>query len=86
MSLGPFRLPQDFFKTMVRLYPEDPLFAAPFEEEPQVSYRRDLEAEMVEFCTQEILRHIPRELFEPGFSVAPRQPAVSGPPSPPASP
>ncbi|HSF38388.1 MAG TPA: DNA photolyase [Thermoanaerobaculia bacterium] len=82
VSLGPFRLTQDFFKTLVRLYPEDPLFAAPFEEEAQVSYRRDLEAEMVEFCTEELLRHIPRELFEPGFSVAPSQPVVSGPASP----
>ncbi|HSN87528.1 MAG TPA: DNA photolyase [Thermoanaerobaculia bacterium] len=81
VSLGPFRLTQDFFKTLVRLYPEDPFFAAPFEEEAQVSYRRDLEAGMVEFCTEELLRHIPRELFEPGFSVAPGQP-VSGPVSP----
>ncbi|HKV11234.1 MAG TPA: DNA photolyase, partial [Thermoanaerobaculia bacterium] len=85
VSLGPFRLPQDFFRTMVRLYPEDPLFAAPFEEETQVSYSRDLEAGMVEFCTEELLRSIPRELFEPGLSVAPSQPGVSGPPTPPPS-
>lgn len=28
VSLGPFRLPADFFQTIVRLYPEDSLFAA----------------------------------------------------------
>lgn len=74
VSLGPFRLPHDYFQTMVRLYPEDPLFAGPLEEEALVSYRHDLESEMAEFCTAELLRHIPREIFQPSFSVAPSQP------------
>lgn len=72
MSLGPFRLPGDSFRAMTRLYPEDLLFAAPFDEEgEQVAYRRDLEAEMVGFCTAELLRHIPREIFVPGLSALP---------------
>jgi spore photoproduct lyase len=72
VSLGPFRLPPDFFRTMARLYPEDPLFSSPLEEEGgQVGYRRDLEAEMMGFCREELLRRIPREIFHPGLSAAP---------------
>jgi len=73
VSLGPFRLPADFFRTIVRLYPEDPLFAAPLDEENggPVGYRRDLEEEMVGFCREELLRHVPRELFFPGLSALP---------------
>jgi spore photoproduct lyase len=72
VSLGPFRLAGDYFRTVTRLYPEDALFAAPFDEESeQVAYRRDLEEEMVGFCTAELLRHIPREIFVPGLSALP---------------
>jgi spore photoproduct lyase len=78
VSLGPFRLPGELFKTMARLYPESPLFAAPLEErEGQVGYRRDLEEEMVGFCREEVLRHIPREIFFPAFSVLPAAHAAS---------
>lgn len=83
VSLGPFRVQGDYFRTMVRLYPEDVLFAAPFEEESeQVAFRRDLESEMVGFCTEELLRHIPREIFTPGLSALPavdREQSASAP-------
>jgi spore photoproduct lyase len=70
VSLGPFRLTDDLFRAMLRLYPEDPLFAAPFAEAAggPVAYRRDLEEEMVEFCREELLRHVPRQLFQAGLS------------------
>ena len=72
VSLGPFRLPPDFFRTMARLYPEDPLFSSALEEESgEVGYRRELEEEMVEFCREELLRHVPEEIFHPGLSLAP---------------
>jgi spore photoproduct lyase len=73
VSLGPFRLPPDFFRTMVRLYPDDPFFAAPFDEGNggPAGYRRDLEEEMVGFCREELLRHVPREIFFPGLSALP---------------
>lgn len=73
VSLGPFRLPADSFRTIVRLYPDDPLFAGSFEEEDSGSmgYRRELEEEMVEFCREELLRHVPREVFFPGLSALP---------------
>lgn len=72
VSLGPFRLPGDHFRTMLRLYPEEILFAAPLDEEgEQVAYRRDLEEEMLRFCMEELLRHIPREIFVAGLSALP---------------
>jgi spore photoproduct lyase len=75
VSLGPFRLPPDYFRTLSRLYPEDPFLDAPFEmAEGEAGYRRDLEEEMLGFCREELLRHIPQEIFHPGlsaFSAAP---------------
>lgn len=66
VSLGPFRLPTGFFHRMERLYPDEPLLAGPFERfEGLVSYRRELEEEMVEFCTEELLCHVPGEVFFP---------------------
>jgi spore photoproduct lyase len=86
VSVGPFRLAADAFKAMIRLYPEDALFAGPLEEETGfVAYRRELEEEMVEFCTTELLRHVPREIFFPGLSMAPATPAYSAAASGPVS-
>ncbi|HVS00249.1 MAG TPA: DNA photolyase [Thermoanaerobaculia bacterium] len=77
VSLGPFLLPDAFFRTVGRLYPEEPLFAGPLEETAgSVAYRRDLEAEMVGQCTEDLLRHIPREVFIPALSAAPTVPPV----------
>lgn len=73
VSLGPFRLSRDSFRTMLRLYPDDPLLAGLLDEEGggAVAYRRDLEEEMVGFCREELLRHIPRQIFFPGLSALP---------------
>lgn len=72
VSLGPFRLSPGHFGTVERLYPDEPLFAGPMEDlEGQVGYRGDLEAEMVGFCTRELLRRVPREIFHPSLSMAP---------------
>lgn len=66
VSLGPFRLPTSFFRRLERLYPEEPLVAAPFEDHGgMVSYQRELEAEMVGFCTEQLLARVPKELFFP---------------------
>lgn len=62
VSIGPFRLPKDFFRTMVRLYPQEPLFAGALEEhDGVVGYHRELEAELLEFCQEELARFVPRE-------------------------
>ncbi len=69
VSLGPFRLPASYFSTLTKLYPEEALLAAPMEDvEGVVSYRKDLLSELTEFCTGEILGHIPREIFHPCLS------------------
>lgn len=66
VSLGVFRLPEKFFKKMQRLYPDAPLFASPMStQNNSVSYRSDLESEMRDFCTVEILKYISEEQFFP---------------------
>jgi spore photoproduct lyase len=59
VSLGPFRLPRGFFNRMVRLYPEEPLFAGALAERAGlISYAPEVEAEMVDFCTRELLQYV----------------------------
>ena len=66
VSLGPFRLPTPFFRRLERMYGEERLVAGPFEDYGgMVSYRRDLEDEMVGFCTEALLERVPREVFFP---------------------
>jgi DNA repair photolyase len=66
VSLGVFRLPEKYFKKIHRLYPQEKLFSSPLQtEQGMTSYRVDLEQEMVEFCTRELMRYIPEQLFFP---------------------
>ena len=66
VSLGSFRLPRGYFKKMVQLYPDERLFAGNFETaKDMVSYPGAQQQEMTDFCTQELLRHIPESLLFP---------------------
>ena len=66
VSLGTFRLPRGFFRNIVQLYPDEPLFAGTFSDtQGMISYPQPLEQEMTEFCTREILQHIPESLLYP---------------------
>ena len=66
VTFGPFRLPAGFFRTLERLYPEEPLVAGAFEERGgMVSYRRELEKEMVDFCRDALREYVPEERFFP---------------------
>jgi spore photoproduct lyase len=66
VSLGVFRLPKHMYDTMFHLYPDEKLFAGPVEERGgMMSYREALADEMTEFCTTELLRYIPTQLFYP---------------------
>ncbi len=66
VSLGPFRLPTPFFRRLERAYGDEPLVAGPFEDRGgTVSYRQDLEDEMVGFCTEELARRVPAEKLFP---------------------
>ncbi len=66
VSLGPFRLPESFFKKMVREYPDEPLLAGPLERrEGMVSYGRELEVEMLRWIEEKLLDHIPADRYFP---------------------
>lgn len=60
VSLGAFRLPQGFYRNMVKLYPEEKLFAGPLTvSRPTVSYEAGLEQEMLSYCQAKLLQFIP---------------------------
>ncbi len=68
VSLGAFRLPASFFRRMVDLYPEEPLFAAPLERSgSMISYREDLGNGLLDECIDALQSHVGRErLFVAG--------------------
>lgn len=65
VSLGSFRMPKDYFKTIARLYPEEPLYAMPTElgEDRMVSYPTGMKTEMLEYVAALLLKWIPRSRF-----------------------
>lgn len=66
VSLGSFRLPKGFFRTMQRLYPEERLFASPLEENRgMITYRKTLHDEILNYCSEQLMRYIPPEKFFP---------------------
>ncbi len=69
VSLGVFRLPKDFHRRLLRLYPDEPLLAMPFgEREGMVSYREDLEQDLFEGCREQLMTHIAPEQYFPMLS------------------
>ena len=72
VTLGPFRMPKSFFRNVVRLYPEEPLFAGPFvDRTTMISYAESREKEMMTFCRDELLQYMPVEKL---FSCSPESP------------
>lgn len=66
VSLGVFRLPDNYFKKIHKLYPEEKLFASPLEsQQGMMSYKTNLETEMMQFCSTELLTYITKEQFFP---------------------
>jgi spore photoproduct lyase len=66
VSLGSFRLTRDHFRSVSRLYPDEPLFAQPMElDNGIVSYPAEREREMIEFCETAVLQHIPKDCYHP---------------------
>ncbi|MFB3101453.1 MAG: radical SAM protein, partial [Gammaproteobacteria bacterium] len=66
VSLGSFRLPKAFFKSLQKMYPHEKLFASPLEDENGIfSYKTKIQSEMLGFCSKEILKYIPEEIFYP---------------------
>ena len=66
VSLGSFRLPESYFARMHKLYPEEKLFAGPFQtSRGMLGYKSALQTEMMEFCTEELLKHVPQHKLFP---------------------
>lgn len=66
VSIGAFRMPNAFFQNIVNLYPDETLFAGPLERNNgMVSYKKELEEEMLALCTSRLLEYIPNKLFFP---------------------
>lgn len=65
VSYGPFRLPRDFYKKMVKLYPREKLFAGQLTENGKmVSYEPELEAQCQQSVRSELLKYIkPEQIF-----------------------
>ncbi len=64
VSLGFFRMPQTFFKNILKLYPDEPLFAQGFSTQNGItSYAAALEAEMTTSCEKRLFQHIPKHLY-----------------------
>jgi spore photoproduct lyase len=66
VSLGIFRLPEPYFKQMIKLYPDEKLFASPLKiSNGMVSYQSELENGMLAVCTRMLLKYIPDSLLFP---------------------
>ena len=66
VSLGAFRLPEKYFKKVQKLYPDEKLFASPLDNQHgMISYKQELEQEMMQYCTEQLLTFIPETKFFP---------------------
>ena len=66
VSLGTFRLPEKYFKKIHKLYPEEKMFSGPLQTRGgMLSYRSDLEEEMMDYCSDLLLRYIPEDKLFP---------------------
>jgi len=66
VSLGVFRLPENYFRKIHRLYPREKLFSGPLQNTSGVvSYTDNLEREMMHNCREMLLQYIPDSIFFP---------------------
>ena len=80
VSLGGFRLPVDFMKTVTRLYPEEPLFALPMtQRDGMVSVAHEREQRLLGFCRDGILKHVPDTRFFPCQPIEPGAAEITAP-------
>jgi len=69
VSLGPFRLPREFHKKMIKLYPDSKLLSAQLEYNgTHVSYPEKSEKAMIDWCKTTLLGHITPEQYFPCVS------------------
>lgn len=66
VSLGSFRLPKSYFRKLSSLYTQELLFASPLEDhEGVIGYKSGIKAEIMQFCRDQILTHVPQEKYFP---------------------
>ncbi len=66
VSLGSFRLTRDHYRSVTRLYPEEPLFAQELAlDNGIIAYPPERERAMIDFCESRLLQHIPAETYHP---------------------
>ena len=66
VSLGAFRLPKNNFRQINKIYPDEPLFAQDLAlNDGIVGYPLTLENEMMRYCEQQLLQHIPAHCYHP---------------------
>lgn len=66
VSLGPFRMPTGFFRKMEKLYPDSRLLATEMQARNGLhSYPERVEREMMQYCEDELLKHIPESAYFP---------------------
>ena len=71
VSLGPFRLPKPFYKKLVRIYPEEALFAGETHTNGNmVSAAEAQEMQLLQACREAILKRIPASKFFPCTEIA----------------
>lgn len=64
VGLGSFRMPQTYFKTILRLHPEHPFYAGPFRQEGgMVAYTDAIRREMMEYVARLLLQWVPPSRF-----------------------
>lgn len=64
VSIGLFRIPNDYFTNIVKLYPDEKLFASGLiKGERLTSYGSDVESQMVQFCQSQVLQYVSNEIY-----------------------
>ncbi|MDT8406498.1 MAG: DNA photolyase [Methylococcales bacterium] len=60
VTLGTFRLPETYYKTLQHLYPDAKLLAGPLcQTQGQVTYQSAIIQQMADFCQTELARYLP---------------------------
>jgi len=64
VSLGPLRFPKAMARRIMKLYPEEKLFASPLVREgSMISYPAPVEREMIDYCADALGHYVPDSVF-----------------------
>ena len=64
VSYGPLRFPKAMFKSIEKMYPQDPLFSGPLSlRNGIVSYDRLIEDEMADYCIKMTQKYVPQTMI-----------------------